>query len=109
MMYELAGGQNLIILRKEEVENKLMSMSNGRGQLKTRASTPAGFEPALPKGNRFLICRRNHLAMASYYKPHLDEYIDGVTSRHDMRKQTTRVILGIKQQTRWQKKLHPKD
>ena len=28
-------------------------------------STPAGFEPALPKGNRFLIYRRNHLAMVS--------------------------------------------
>ena len=28
-------------------------------------TTPAGFEPALPKGNRFLIYRRNHLAMMS--------------------------------------------
>ena len=30
-----------------------------------KKSTPAGFEPALPKGNRFLIYRRNHLAMMS--------------------------------------------
>ena len=29
-----------------------------------RNSTPAGFEPAPPKENRFLICRRNHLAIA---------------------------------------------
>jgi hypothetical protein len=28
-------------------------------------TTPAGLEPALPKGNRFLIYRRNHLAMVS--------------------------------------------
>ena len=31
-----------------------------------RTSTPAGFEPAPPKENRFLICRRNHLAIAPY-------------------------------------------
>ena len=27
-------------------------------------TTPAGFEPAPSKRNRFLICRRNHLAIA---------------------------------------------
>ena len=29
-------------------------------------STPAGFEPAPSKRNRFLICRRNHLAIAPW-------------------------------------------
>jgi hypothetical protein len=35
------------------------------GVLPKNKTTPAGFEPALPKGNRFLIYRRNHLAMMS--------------------------------------------
>lgn len=34
-------------------------------KMEKRITTPAGFEPALPKGNRFLIYRRNHLAMMS--------------------------------------------
>ena len=50
---------------------------------KLKPSTPAGFEPALPKGNRFLICRRNHLAIAPCCGPSLDEYINGTTSWHD--------------------------
>ena len=35
------------------------------GKEAKKATTPAGLEPALPKGNRFLIYRRNHLAMVS--------------------------------------------
>ena len=33
---------------------------------KKRHPTPAGFEPAPSKRNRFLICRCNHLAIAPY-------------------------------------------
>ena len=37
---------------------------NDQQEEKENNSTPAGFEPAPSKRNRFLICRRNHLAIA---------------------------------------------
>ena len=38
---------------------------SSEGKEAKKGTTPAGLEPALPEGNRFLIYRRNHLAMVS--------------------------------------------
>lgn len=40
------------------------SLEGAKDERMTDPPTPAGFEPAPPKENRFLICRRNHLAIA---------------------------------------------
>jgi hypothetical protein len=43
---------------------KTQVVAKGSSSSDYSITTPAGFEPAPSKRNRFLICRRNHLAIA---------------------------------------------